>query len=243
MPRLTRHAKQELVQERQQQILQAAAQVFSEKGFDAATIRDVARAAGVSEGSIYLYFKNKQDLLVHLPRQFILPPVEAFRAALDHSAAPPSPEILLSSIARHIVNAVTHNRDLMRVLFTSLPTMDRRTRATYMREGPLYAVEMIEAYLRAQQAAGIMRANLDAAIAARTLPGMMLFFLLVQEILMPEDAPRYEYEKIIPNVIAIFLSGVMNDSNSRMAPTTKHKSKPKSKTQSRTARKQTIAIE
>jgi AcrR family transcriptional regulator len=210
MPHLNVHARRALVQERQQQILQAAARVFAKKGFESATIREVARAARVSEGSIYRYFKNKQDLLVHLPRQFIQPPIEAFRAAsMSTDSPPPSPEELLLSILQNMVAAITHNRELMRVLFTSLPTMDEATRATYIREVPAYAMEMFQSYVAAQQTAGVFRADIDPAIAARILPGMLMFFLLVQEIVQPADMPHFPYEKIIPNVVQIFLHGVM----------------------------------
>ncbi len=213
MARLTVHARRALVQERQKQILDAAARVFSEKGFDATTIRDVARAAGVSDGLLYRYFKNKQDLLVHLPRQFIQPPIEAFQAAsMRANAAPPSPDELLTSLVQNMATLMTQNRELMRVLFTSLPTMDEATRATYMRQAPLYAMETIETYITAQQAAGIFRADLDPAITARLLPGIMMFFLIVQEIFQPPDLPRFEYEKVIPNVVEIFLRGVIKPS-------------------------------
>src|SRR5688500_8480506 len=49
---------------RRNQILQAAAQVFAQKGFHRATIRDVAKAAGIADGTIYNYFENKTALLV-----------------------------------------------------------------------------------------------------------------------------------------------------------------------------------
>ncbi len=45
-------------------ILEAAARVFAEKGFHKAKISDVARLAGVADGTVYLYFKNKHDLLI-----------------------------------------------------------------------------------------------------------------------------------------------------------------------------------
>jgi TetR/AcrR family transcriptional repressor of mexJK operon len=207
MPRLTAHARRALVEERRQQILTAAAAVFADKGFDRATIRDVARAAGIADGSIYNYFRDKQDLLVHLPHQFIRPPIEALRAAssADQSLAP---EMLLQSMAQNIVNVMTQNRELARVLFTSVPLMDEDLRAEYMRQVPLYAFEALEKYITTQQAAGVFRADLDAAIAARAFPGMMLFFLLVQELLQPPNLPRFEYAEVLPQVVEIFLRGV-----------------------------------
>ena len=208
MPRLTVPAHRALVQERQKQILDAAARIFAEKGFAGTTIRDVARAAGVSEGSIYLYFKNKQDLLVHLPRQFMQPPLEAFQQASVQGGT--DPEHLLRFMAQNMVNVITQNRELMRVLFTSLGTMDDATRATYMREVPLYAMDLIQKYIRAQQAAGIFRQDIDPAIASRVLPGMMIFFLISQEIIQPENLPYLPYDELIPAIIQIFLHGIMN---------------------------------
>jgi TetR/AcrR family fatty acid metabolism transcriptional regulator len=52
-------------QEKFQRILEAAIKVFAEQGFHQATIAQIARQAGVADGTIYLYFKNKDDILVH----------------------------------------------------------------------------------------------------------------------------------------------------------------------------------
>jgi AcrR family transcriptional regulator len=51
---------------RRTQILEAAAQVFAEKGYHRASTKEVAAAAGLAEGTIYLYFKNKAELLLGL---------------------------------------------------------------------------------------------------------------------------------------------------------------------------------
>lgn len=58
--------QEQLAAARRTQILEAAAAVFAEKGFHPATIRDVARAAGVADGTIYNYFENKPALLLGL---------------------------------------------------------------------------------------------------------------------------------------------------------------------------------
>ena len=49
-----------------QRILEAALEVFARKGFHEAKISEIARTAGVADGTIYLYFKNKDDLLISL---------------------------------------------------------------------------------------------------------------------------------------------------------------------------------
>ena len=63
MVRLSEAARDVRVEERRGQILRAALSVFSQKGFHGATIREIASAAGLAEGTIYLYFPSKQEVL------------------------------------------------------------------------------------------------------------------------------------------------------------------------------------
>jgi AcrR family transcriptional regulator len=58
--------QEQLAAARRSQILDAATQVFSEKGFHGATIREVAQAAGIADGTIYNYFANKHALLLSI---------------------------------------------------------------------------------------------------------------------------------------------------------------------------------
>ena len=52
--------------EKRGRITEAAIAVFAERGFHAARVSDIARRAGVADGTIYLYFKNKEDLLLSI---------------------------------------------------------------------------------------------------------------------------------------------------------------------------------
>ena len=56
--------RQMLIQARREQILAAAAEVFSQKGFQGATIREIAAGAGVAEGTLYNYFSSKREILL-----------------------------------------------------------------------------------------------------------------------------------------------------------------------------------
>ena len=76
--------QEQLASARRTQILEAAGQVFASQGFHPSTIKDVARAAGVAEGTIYNYFENKGALLLGL---FDLMSQRA-RAALTPAALP-----------------------------------------------------------------------------------------------------------------------------------------------------------
>ncbi|HEX4880061.1 MAG TPA: TetR/AcrR family transcriptional regulator [Limnobacter sp.] len=70
-PRWTRRK-----QERPQELLEAALTIFSEKGFTAARLEDVAKSAGVSKGTVYLYYSNKEELLKAVVKEHVSPIVE-----------------------------------------------------------------------------------------------------------------------------------------------------------------------
>src|SRR5690349_14847323 len=54
---------------RRTQILDAAARVLADRGYHRTTVRDIAREAGIADGTIYLYFSSKQELLLALIAQ------------------------------------------------------------------------------------------------------------------------------------------------------------------------------
>ncbi|MGH2457483.1 MAG: TetR/AcrR family transcriptional regulator [Chloroflexota bacterium] len=58
------------VEGRREQILRAAVEVFGERGYNSATISDIANAAGVAHGTVYLYFRSKAEILQSLHASF-----------------------------------------------------------------------------------------------------------------------------------------------------------------------------
>jgi AcrR family transcriptional regulator len=64
-------SREERIAARTSQILDGAAAVFAEKGFHRATTREIAQAAGVSEGTIYNYFDSKEDLLIGIMSRLV----------------------------------------------------------------------------------------------------------------------------------------------------------------------------
>src|SRR4051812_49937843 len=64
-------------------ILRAATDVFAERGFFNAQVADVARAAGVAAGTVYLYFRSKDDLLVSIFERTMADAIREGRAAIE----------------------------------------------------------------------------------------------------------------------------------------------------------------
>lgn len=72
-----------LPEERPQQILTAALEVFGESGLEAARLDDIARRAGVSKGTIYLYFENKEELFREVLRSTVVDRLTRAKSQLD----------------------------------------------------------------------------------------------------------------------------------------------------------------
>ncbi len=70
------------------EIIAAALAVFSEKGFAAARLDDIAARAGISKGALYLYFETKQDLFRAVVRETIAPNLEAVAGFVGQSQMP-----------------------------------------------------------------------------------------------------------------------------------------------------------
>ena len=67
-------------------ILRAAIDVFADRGYFNAQVADVARAAGVAAGTVYLYFRSKDDLLISIFERGMRAALEEGRGALDEMA-------------------------------------------------------------------------------------------------------------------------------------------------------------
>ncbi len=70
-------------------LLRAAAQVFAERGFHAATLDEVAAAAGFTKGAVYSNFKNKEDLFLALLEDAYTQELTALKDTMEHSDIPP----------------------------------------------------------------------------------------------------------------------------------------------------------
>ncbi|MCF8479554.1 MAG: TetR/AcrR family transcriptional regulator [Rhodospirillum sp.] len=78
---------------RPEEIVEAALAIFAERGFAAARVEDIARRAGVTKGTLYLYFDDKQALFKAAVQTHILGTVTQAEETLSHDTAP-APEVL-----------------------------------------------------------------------------------------------------------------------------------------------------
>lgn len=119
-------------------ILDAALDEFSQKGFAAARLDDVAKRAGVAKGTIYLYFKDKEALFQELLRAQISPVIAMLEAVLSGGGTDSKPaplRELAHRVAELFVEQVigTKRKDIVRLILTEGPRFPKLA-AFYYRE-------------------------------------------------------------------------------------------------------------
>lgn len=205
MPRMSPTVRRALVAERESQILAAAAKVFGDKGYERATIADIAKEAGIAEGSIYNYFKNKGALLVSLPSRVINPQLESLGAL----AGDRPPEEALSTIARTMTATIRKNAHIFRILLSALPSMTKKMREQYLHQVVLHASGIIQVYFEEQVHRGVFRQDLPPSTLALAFIGMFFPTILIEEVMQIEIPSARDYEQIISTSVQVFLQGAL----------------------------------
>ncbi|KAA3517684.1 TetR/AcrR family transcriptional regulator [Agrobacterium vitis] len=186
------------------QILDGAKRAFMKHGFDAASMNDVTREAGVSKGTIYVYFQSKEDLFAAL----INNQKQKFAAALRDILAD---EIDLHAALRRYARAFTDyilTSEMIPAMRMLLAVQDRMPHLckSFMQSGPENVRTVLEDYLEVQVKTGRL-VIVDTELAARQFielaTGAYFKKRLFGEIEVPP--PQAEIDYIIDNALHIFM--------------------------------------
>lgn len=115
----------ELVLERRAVLIAAAVKVFKEKGFHETTVRDIGRAAGMTQGSIYNYVASKDDILYLVCDQIVTEYLQETQKALENS---PDPERRVRSAVRAVCEVMYKHQDEILLIYQDSHLLDSRSR-------------------------------------------------------------------------------------------------------------------
>jgi AcrR family transcriptional regulator len=193
--------------ERPQQILEAAFRVFGKQGLHQATLDEVAREAGITKGTIYLYFPSKADLFVAMLRARITAVIPAMASA-DGRAAP-SLEARLAGVGRDLYQFLSSPGylSMFRTIISEVAQFPELAAQVY-REGVLAANRRLAGVIEAAARAGQCRET-NAMIAARAFVGMFLVFAISQRLLGGERIYPIPDDAVVDTVTDIFLNGLL----------------------------------
>ncbi len=195
--------------EKRNQILAGARQVFFDRGFDAASMGDIARAAGVSKGTLYVYFENKDDLFAELvsseccetaERMFVVDPDEE-----DLEAA-------LTKIGRSFVAAILRPSSiaLLRTVIAisgKFPDVGRR----FFEAGPCAGISRLSVFLRIKVQQGLLDIE-DVDQAASQFLTLCKDGVTIPVLVGAPDAPDpAAVEKSVRGAVRVFLRAYGSD--------------------------------
>ena len=187
--------------EKYQKIIQAATKVFAQKGFYNSKVSDVAKEAKVADGTIYLYFKNKDDLLISIFENSM----DTFTGEIQKIVEGVSDpfEKLRLFIKLHL-ELVRENQDTAQVLQIEL-----RQSSKFMKE---YAATKFRDYLsrismilEEGQEKGVFKKSINAVIIKRAIFGavdeMALDWVLMKK-------KKYTMEEVADQLCSMFIEGL-----------------------------------
>src|SRR5271170_7384422 len=176
---------------KRRQIVEGARSIFLAQGFDAASMNDIARAAGVSKGTLYVYFDNKEQLFQAIVQEECL-----FHAETTFNLDPDNHDVegTLTRVGVAYVEFLCQpeKASALRTVVAIADRMPEIGRIFY-ETGPAVGVAKLADYLRAQTEAGILTVDDDEVAAAQFLESCKATLFLP---VMYNFSPAPERERI-----------------------------------------------
>lgn len=182
-------------------IIVSATKVFAKKGFFNARISDIAKEAKVADGTIYLYFNNKFDILISVLEEEIGKIIDQIEKAIEKET---DPEKMLTIFIEKHLSAMKQNKNLAEVIHIELRQSDRLVKE-YRNTSFKQYIDVISGIIEKGQELGIYRTDILPDIAKRA------FFGALDEASRIWTTPgnvQYSVEETADQIIALFLSGM-----------------------------------
>jgi AcrR family transcriptional regulator len=168
-------------EERRREVLDASVQYFFEKGYEGASLLDIAEEVGLLKGSLYYYAKSKEDLLFAIVEEVY---TEGVNAAEELRASPAGPvEKLEQSLARAALYLLEHRREVV-IYFHDVKSLSNERLALLQPNRTAWG-RALNHVLREGQRSGHFRADLDIRLTSMALIGS-INWLALQDL---EDSP------------------------------------------------------
>lgn len=184
---------------RREQLLEVAFALFAERGYRATSVRDITRAAGVTEAVLYHYFGNKADLLTSVLAVYA--PFAGYRRILDAAASAPI-DAVLRELGDEFLRLLRERRVFVLTLLSEAATDPEI--AAILKRLLEDTIQAVAAFLDDRRARGEVAAGIDAHAVGEALQGGLLIHFLSQN-LGGQPAPD---DRVVERLVAALLSGV-----------------------------------
>ena len=204
---MTQPKRQRRAEDRPREICAAALDVFAERGFAAAKLDDIARRAGVSKGTLYLYFEDKAGLFRAVVRNTVAPNIDLVRSMVEGVDLPfadiirmflprfaqMTRQVRIGAVAKMVIGESRNFPELAKVWHDEVVTK---------------ALGMIAGLIARAQAKGEVRPG-DPRLFAFTLMGPMLMGVLWRETLEPAGGAPLDLDALARQHVDTVLGGML----------------------------------
>jgi len=160
--------------DKQRQIMEKALEVFAEKGFDSASVRDIAHRADVNVAMISYYFGSKEKLLEAIFLSHTSNMTQKIEAIIHSKTYDPLEKVDL--LIDTYVNVIIENKTFHRLMMREQVLIKDGPLYNYIREMKIQNRNLIEVAVKAGQKAGIFQKHIDVSMLAVTLIGSVNHF-------------------------------------------------------------------
>jgi AcrR family transcriptional regulator len=189
---------------KRRQIIEGARAVFLSQGFDAASMNDIARAAGVSKGTLYVYFKDKEQLFEAIVEQECESQAEGI---FELDAADHDVEAVLTRLGFAYIRFLCRpeKASAIRIVIAIAERMPELGRRFY-EQGPAKGIRKLAAYIAAQVEAGVLVVEDCEVAAAQLLEAYqaMLFKSMVFNFV--REPSEEQIARVVPIAVKVFLA-------------------------------------
>jgi AcrR family transcriptional regulator len=194
-----------VVEDRREQIIDAALRVFAQKGFTRATNKDIAREAGITPGLIYHYFESKEALFMEmLERRSPISIVKAMPAEMFDLPT----EIFLRTLVLHVLQLV-EGEDFLLFIRTIAPEIIVNPTLSTLFRGLLQqqVLAFLHDFFVRKMANGELRAG-NPEMAGQMLIGSVMSFVVRRHLLLDEAILALSQQEITDSIVDMFLLGL-----------------------------------
>lgn len=189
------------------ELLAAAAVVFTERGYAAATSRDLARAAGVSESVLYRHFGSKAGLFAEAVVAPFADVMEAFSGMVERTVAQPIElKTLMRLFLSELIAQLSANRRTLRMFLAAEDQLDEETKALFYERFHAVIARLTEIVEPESRRHGRPHNPLGTDMNVRATLGMVLSVVILDDWLLPPDRPTRD--QLIDHLGAVLLNGV-----------------------------------
>jgi AcrR family transcriptional regulator len=189
-----------------EKIIQAALEVFADKGLHGATVVEIAKAAGITGGALYRYFDSKEEIFqavvdAHTTTMQALDLVRDLMPELE-------PKTALKFIARGMFLFFYSDWDFIRMVIGEA-VKNPEAASPFLEKMLNPARDFVRECVELWKGKGVLKEDVDPVLATSAFMGMMGYLLIEKDVFKYPELEGVELTDLVDRYIAIFLEGIL----------------------------------